>query len=111
MPLKKYIAREIVTAWLERLQRRIERGFDLNEGSRCRGRAALDRKPHALRRLLDAAAIDAVDTQHEAVGVLAFLAQFDKTGDGHAGGRKAQHRMLDQRGFQRRHGKAQSDAE
>ena len=43
--------------------------------------------------------------------MLALLAQFDKTGNRHAGGWKAQQRMLDQRGLERRNGKPQGDAE
>jgi hypothetical protein len=109
--LEKYIAREIVTARLDRLQRRIERGFGFDERSGRWRHAALDQKPHAPRRFLDPAAVDAVDTEHEAVGVLALLAQFDKAGHRHTRGREAQHLLIDERGFQRRNGKAQSDAE
>ena len=43
--------------------------------------------------------------------MLALLAQFDKTGNRHAGGWKAQQRMLDQRGLECRNGKPQGDAE
>jgi len=109
--LEKQIARKIVTAGLERLQRRLKRCFDFNERSRRWRHAALDRKPHAPRLVFEARAIKAIDAQHEAVGVPALLAQFDKAGDGHAGRRKVQHRMADQRGLKRRDRKSQGDAE
>jgi hypothetical protein len=62
----------------------------------------LDRQPHAPGHFVDAAALDAIDAQHEAIGMLALLAQFDKAGDRHAGCGKAQHRMGDQRCLERR---------
>ena len=109
--LEEQITREIVTAGFERPQRWIERGFDLDERARRRRHAALDRQPHAARHLIDTATLDAVDAQHETVGMLTLLAQLDKPGHRHAGGREAQHRMIDQRRFERRHGKAESDGE
>ena len=67
--LKVEVAGEIVAAGRERLQRRIEQRFDFDEGAGGRRHAALDREPHALRLLVHAAAVDAVDAQHKAVGV------------------------------------------
>ena len=43
--------------------------------------------------------------------MLALLAQFDKAGNRHTGSRKAQHRMVDEGGLERRDGKTQSDPE
>src|SRR5215472_8901482 len=59
--LEVKIARKIVTAGLERLQRRLERGFDLDKGARRRRHVALDRQPHAPRRVIDAPAFEAID--------------------------------------------------
>ena len=64
-----------------------------------------------MRLVVDAIAVDAVDAQHEAVGVLALLAQFDKARDGHARCRIVQHRMSDHGGFHRGGGKARGDGE
>jgi hypothetical protein len=47
--LKVQVARKVVAAGLERLQRRIERSLDLDERARRRRHAALDRQPYALR--------------------------------------------------------------
>jgi len=109
--LEVKIARKIVAARLERLQRRLKRGFDFDKGTRRRRHAALNRQPHAPRHLIDAPAFDAIDAKDETVGMLALLAQLDKTGDRHAGCRKAQHRMIDQGCLERRNGKAQGDTE
>ena len=103
------IAGEIVRARRQRLQRRIEHGFDFDEGARGRRQPALDREPHPLRLVVDAVAVDAVDAQHEAVGVLALFAQLDKARDGHARGRIVQHRVFDHGGFHRGGGKARGD--
>ena len=72
------IAGEIIRARRQRLQRRIEHGFDFDEGARRRRQPALDREPDPLRLVVDAIAVDAVDAQHEAVGALALLAQSTK---------------------------------
>jgi hypothetical protein len=101
--------REIIAARLERLQRRIDQRLDLDETSRRRGHAALDREPHALRLVVEAPAFDVLDAQDKAVGVLALLAQFDVAADGHAGGGNAQHRVCDQRRAYSRDGEADSD--
>ena len=52
-----------------------------------------------------------LDPQHKSIGMLAFLTQFDKSGDHHAGGWKAQHRVIDERSFYRCNGKAGRDCE
>ncbi len=105
------IAGEIVGARRQRLQRRIEHRFDFDERARGWRQPALDREPDALRLVVDAVAVDAIDAQHEAVGVLALFTQFDKARDGHARGRIMQHRVLDHGGFHRRGGKAGGDGE
>ena len=93
----------------ERLQRRVKKSFRLDERAGRRRHAALYRKAHALRFVLDAGSFDMLDPQHKSVGMLAFLTQFDKSGDHHARGRKAQHRVIDERRFYRRNGKAGRD--
>ena len=95
------IAGEIVRARRQRLQRRIEHGFDFDKGARGRRQPALDREPHPLRLVVDAVAVDAIDAQHEAVGMLAFLTQLDKACDRHPRNRIVQHRMFDHGGFHR----------
>ena len=105
------IAREIIASRPQRLQRRIKLRLRLDESAGRRRHAAANGKPHTLRLVDDAVAVDALDAQHEAIGLLALVAQFDKARDRHAVGGKAQNRMLDQRGFERRHGKAGADGE
>ena len=105
------VAGKVIAAGPQRLQRRIELRFHLDEGAGGRRRAAAHRQPHALRFPGDAVAVDPLDPQHEAVGLLALLAQLDETGERHAVGRIAQHRMIDQRGLQRGNGKAGGDGE
>ena len=83
--------------------------FDFDERARGRRQTALDREPHPLRLVVDAIAVDAVDAQHEAVGVLALLAQLDKARNRHARCRIAQHRMCDHGGFHRGGGKARGN--
>ena len=78
-PLKEKIAGEIITARPQRLQRRLQLRLDLDECAGRRRGAALDRQPHALRLVGDARAVDAIDAQNKTVGLLAFLAQLDKT--------------------------------
>jgi hypothetical protein len=104
--LKIKVAGKVIAAGPQRLQRRVELRFDLDEGAGGRGHAAAHREPHAPRLPGDAAAVDPLDPQHEAVGLLALLAQLDETGERNAVGRIAQHRMVDQRGLQRGNGKA-----
>jgi len=43
--------------------------------------------------------------------MLALLAQFDKAGNRHTGSRKAQHRMIDEGGLERRDGNDAEEAE
>ena len=100
------VAGKVIAAGPQRLQRRIELRFHLDEGAGGRRRAAAHRQPHALRLPGDAVAVDPLDPQHEAVGLLALLAQLDETGERNAIGRIAQHRMIDQHGLQRGDGKA-----
>jgi hypothetical protein len=69
------VAGENVTAGLERLQRRIKQRLDLDKAAGGRRHATLDRKPHALRPLLDTPGLDALDPHHHPVGVLALLAR------------------------------------
>ena len=109
--LEEQIAGEIVAARLERLQRRVEQGFDLDEGARRRRHAALDREPHALGLHTETPAVDTVDAQHEAVGVLAFFAQLDKARDGDAGRGETQHRMIDASGLDGGDRKARRNSE
>jgi len=109
--LEKQVSREVVATRFERLQRRLERRFDFHERTRRGRRAAFDRKPHALGPYFHAAALDPLDPRHETIGVLAFFAQLDKARDCDARGRKAQHRMGDERRLERRHRKAQRNPE
>jgi hypothetical protein len=104
--LKEKIAGKVVAAGLERLQRRIEHRLDFNKGASGRRGAALHGEPHALRLLPHAAAFHILDAQHEAVGFLAFFAQFDEAGDRHARRRKAQHWMRHERSLRCRDRKA-----
>ena len=64
------------------------------------------REPHAIRLPDNAIAVETIDPQHEAVGLLTLLAQLNKTGERNAIGRIAQNRMVDQRGLQRGDSKA-----
>ena len=82
--LEVEITGKIVAAGRERLQWRIEQRLGLDKGARRRRHAAFDGEPHTRRLLVHAAAFHVLDTQHEAVGVLALLAQLDETGDCHA---------------------------
>ena len=85
--------------------------LDFDEGARGRRQPALDREPHALRLVVDAVAVDAVDAQHEAIGVLAFFAQLDKARDRHPRNRIVQHRMFNHGRFHRGGGKTRGDGE
>jgi hypothetical protein len=78
------IAREVVAARPQRLQRRIKLCLRLDESAGRRRHAAADGKAHALRLVDNAVALDALEPQHEAVGLLAFVAQFDKARDRNA---------------------------
>jgi len=100
------VAGKVVAAGPQWLQRRVELRFHLDEGAGGRRRAAAHRQPHALRFPGDAVAVDPLDPHHEAVGLLALLAQLDETGERNAVGRIAQNRMIDQHGLQRGNGKA-----
>ena len=105
------VAREIVTSRPQRLQRRIKLRLRLDEGAGRRRHAAADGKPDALRLVDNAVAFDALEPQHEAVGLLAFVAQLDETSNRDAVSGKAEDRMRDQRGFDRRHGEPGADRE
>jgi hypothetical protein len=66
------------------LQRRIELRLGLDEGAGRRRHAAANGEPDALGLPDNAVALDPRHPQHEAVGFLALLAQFDKTGEHNA---------------------------
>jgi hypothetical protein len=75
------VAGKIVAPWTERRQRRIELRLHLDEGTGRRRQTAANREPHTLRLVDDTVALDPLDAQHEAVGLLAFVTQLDKAGE------------------------------
>jgi hypothetical protein len=95
------IAGEVVAPGPQRLQRWIKLRLGLDKGAGRRRHAAANGEPHALRLPDNAVALDPRHPQHEAVGFLALLAQFDNTGEPNAIGGIAQQRMGDQRGLDR----------
>jgi hypothetical protein len=105
------VAREIVAPGPQRLQRRVKLRLRLDEGAGRRRHAAANGKPDALRLVDNAVAFNTLEPEHKAVGLLAFVAQLDKAGNRHAVSGKAQNRMIDQRGFDRRNCEAQSNGE
>jgi hypothetical protein len=105
------VAGEVVASRPQRLQRRIELRLRLDIGAGRRRHAAADRKPDALRLVDDAVALDAIEPQHEAVGLQAFVAQLDEARNRDAVSGKAEDRMLDQRRLDRRNGKARRHRE
>ena len=104
--LEVKIAGEVIAAGPQRRQRRIELRLHLDEGAGRRRRAAAHGKPDTLRLVDDPFSLDPLDTEHEAVGFLALLAQLDETGQRHAISGIAQERMSDQRRLERGNGKA-----
>ena len=107
--LEIQIAREIVPARPQRLQRRTELSLEFDEGPRGRRHAAAHRKPHPLRLLRQAVRFDAVDPHDETVGLLTLLAKLDEPRQRHAIGRMVQHRVVYQRGLERGNGEAAGD--
>ena len=104
--LEVKIAGEVVAPGPQRRQRRIELRLHLDEGAGRRRRAAAYGQPDTLRLVDDPFTLDPLDTEHEAVGFLALLAQLDETGQRHAISGIAQQRMSDQRRLECGDGKA-----
>jgi hypothetical protein len=72
------VAGKILAAGPQRRQRRIELRLDLDKSTGRRRQTAANGEPDTLRLVDDAVALDPLDAQHEAVGLLALVAQFDK---------------------------------
>ena len=85
--------------------------LDLDEGAGRRRGATLDRQPHAPRLVADPRAFDPIDAQNKTIGLLAFLAQLDKTRERNAVGGITQDRVIDQRALEGCGRKARGDAE
>ena len=83
--LEVHVARKIVAVGRKRLQRRIEQRLDFDEAPGGGAMPRLTESRTRSRLVLDAVAVDPLDADHHAIGMLALLAQFDKAGDGHAG--------------------------
>ncbi len=93
--LEIQIAREVVAAGPQRLERRRQPRLELDEAADRRRRALAHRHPHALERLVEPRAGDALDPHDDAVGALALLARLDEAGDLGVPDRRRQHRMID----------------
>ena len=88
MPWKYMVAREIVAARPQRLERRRQPRPELDESADRRRGALPHRNAHALERLLKPRAVDAMDAHHDAVGALALLPHLDEAGDLDVPGRR-----------------------
>ena len=95
------VASEIVASRPQRRQRRIELRLRLDKSAGRWRRAAAHGEAHALRLVDDAVAFDALEPEHEAIGFLTLVTQFDEARNGNTVSRKAQNRMFDQGGLQR----------
>src|SRR5262249_8371942 len=93
--LKIKVAGEVVAAWPQRREGRIEPRLHFDERTDGRRLTFAHRNPHPIGRLVEAAALEPLDLDDDPIGALALLARFDPTGNGDVAGGMMEHRMRD----------------
>src|SRR6185312_5184197 len=79
--LEIHVARKIVTTGAQWLQRRRQMRLEFDEAADCRCTPLSYRDAHAIGHHCGRWCIEALDTHHDAIALLAFLADLHKAGE------------------------------